>query len=627
MSKSSKNMDDTSAYVRSRPKLPGPPSGIVGTASSDNHDIRDIVGVITSLGNTDFVRKYSRKHRGSLTEVTGSTSPLSSSLSMSPSESISPVTGQRSRGITLTRMRSIKVKLEKVKEHQERMEAAQKNQSTSTNSEPDYSCATLTRRNVKSRLVSDGADMRSSTNTSRHSKSPNIPYDDRSSTDACDLEGYTRLARAMKDITDRKQSVERKEPCEDCRDRSSGNNQSGNNLDNSNNNSDKWEVSYYDSELPNKIEYDVKSTTRHDPLRKTSGKMLCSRYKYKLEKTRYAGDKINIEQGRTLYEPSDDDNLSATDSDRKSCNDCKFRDTSPTNSACESNVNKCTKHCKNISLNQNSRPEVVAKIDIAHFLTHPPFRDRASSKALRSVDSNGLRSFGECSGGHSGLNELKSNESVLSVDSNIGPSDTNDGPSYRDVVLDVTAGASVVENSERRNGKYYKYKSKSDPIGKKQECIETVDFSQSMQTHANSVPVLQSPTASNTHLEVQRSDGDKQKSMSNNVLDNNCLITPHIQELRSSQLMRSITSEESSEEYQPVSKVSHRKKNSQTNNEDSSDISEDMSRYDLTGSPVLSSTAPSSPRSGLWNDNMINYTSDSILLQIICSKFYLLECL
>ena len=643
MSKTSGKMEGTATYVRSRPKLPGPPSGVVGSGSpaSDKSDMHDIVGVLTSLSNTDFVRKYSRKHRGSLSDTTSPPSSLPNSLPLSPSGIMSPVTGQRSGGITLTRMRSIRVKLEKVKEHQERVEAAQNKDATGTDNEQDYSCATLTRKNVKAQRGSVQSDAKiTPTESSTHSNTPSQTYDDNSPA-AEEVEGYTRLSRARQDTTGRKESTGSNRrtgtieaPCLEQmsleKDLTDSEDQihrigtlsprednfpllssTGSSSNSRHTSGDKWTGSYSDSEARRRD--NNKSPPHLETPRKTSGKMLCGQYAYKLDKHRYAGDKMNIEQGRTLFEPSDDESLSATDSDRNSCKDCIFPDdskSSPNNSDSGEMAKKCTKH-KTLHEGQprrSSRPDVAVKLGSGRFLTHPPFRDRVLSKELGSMDSNGLGSLRECSDGYSGLSELISDESVVSVDSNIGPSDTNDGPSYRDVVMDVTAEASGVEKNDRRNGKSLKYKSKSDPSGKKQKCIENVDMSKSMQAHAHSVPVFQSTKPSDGNADGPSSDDDKRKSKSDNVLDNNHLTTPHIQELRSSQLMRSTTSEESSEEYHPLPTLTPRRRSSKKKNVDTSDVSEEGSRSDVTGSPVQSNTAPSSPRSGICR-----YIMDEVL--------------
>ena len=90
--------------------------------------MEDLSGVIHELGNTDFVSKYSRRRRAS---GTASPSPSCCSLPMSPMSPVmspgtkSPPNVAEGRGtITLTRMRSIKLKLEAVKESQDRAEQA-----------------------------------------------------------------------------------------------------------------------------------------------------------------------------------------------------------------------------------------------------------------------------------------------------------------------------------------------------------------------------------------------------------------------------------------------------------------------------------------------------------------------
>ena len=109
----------TPTLVRSRPKLPT----IFGRGEDDG--MQNLVGVISSLGSTDFVGKYSTKRRKRTTGEMSSQSQANVSLPVSP---MSPVMSPRARSppsdgkatITLTRMRSIKLKLEEVKEKQDR---------------------------------------------------------------------------------------------------------------------------------------------------------------------------------------------------------------------------------------------------------------------------------------------------------------------------------------------------------------------------------------------------------------------------------------------------------------------------------------------------------------------------
>lgn len=127
----------TPTLVRSRPKLPN----IFG-ASQEDGGMGDLVGVISTLGSTDFVGKYStsrRKRSGVNSPQHAASQPLSPmSPVLSPSRMKSPPPeGSNRAPITLTRMKSIKLKLEKVKQNQDRAQAAAemlKNASNSGNS-------------------------------------------------------------------------------------------------------------------------------------------------------------------------------------------------------------------------------------------------------------------------------------------------------------------------------------------------------------------------------------------------------------------------------------------------------------------------------------------------------------
>ena len=112
----------TPTLVRSRPKLPT----IFGTGGDDG--VEDLVGVISTLGNTDFVSKYSTKRRKRTAGTGGVSSPSQQGNASLPVSPMSPVLSPRTKSpppdgkatITLTRMRSIKLKLEEVKERQDR---------------------------------------------------------------------------------------------------------------------------------------------------------------------------------------------------------------------------------------------------------------------------------------------------------------------------------------------------------------------------------------------------------------------------------------------------------------------------------------------------------------------------
>ena len=535
MSKTPTKLDGSASVVRSRPRLP---TNIVGTPT-EKGDIDDIVGVLTSLGNTDFVRKYSRKHRGSLSDTTSPTPSLPCSLPMSPSGVMSPVTGSKGAGITLTRMRSIRVKLEKVKENRDRVEALKNESST----DAEYSTATLTRRNVKKyRNISPDCDSESSTDTTNTTdsgackKTNNVQPDDIHSISSGRRTGTIEAPYL---------SLMSSEGCilsVDSTGLLATDKQTGNTSDNSYADDGKKECHTEKSSDEKIGQLDTS---------KSSNKLVCGQYK-SLER-----DKVDEYCDSELSDTTDNSTL-------------KLQSES-----------QSKKHVR----------QDFCKITNGRFLTHPPFRERVVSKELGSVDSNGLGSLRECSDGYiPDTSELKSHERVVSADSNIGPSDTNDGPSYRDVVLDVTTDSKSVGKFERRNGKSLKYKSKSDPSGKKNKISSNVEIPKSLQVHAHSVPVFDSCKTSETQRDVQSSDDDKRKGKSENRL-----MTPHIQELRSSNLMRSTTSEESSEEYQ--TNVPSRKRSTKKKSHDS-DFSEDGSRSEISpaGSPVLSSTAPSSPR-------------------------------
>ena len=101
--------DSTPTLVRSRPRLP---SGLVKSYAVQTPDGEEgVQSLLTSLSSTDFVRKYSRKGRG----CTGS---ATCSPAMTPKSSITspPYESGLGRSLTLTRIQSVKHKLERVKE-------------------------------------------------------------------------------------------------------------------------------------------------------------------------------------------------------------------------------------------------------------------------------------------------------------------------------------------------------------------------------------------------------------------------------------------------------------------------------------------------------------------------------
>ena len=134
---------ETPKMVRSRPKLP---SGLTdgencgaadqqhvttaeknqnnnaGKNRAGHNELDKLVGILNVLGTTDFVRKYSRKGRSATSSPAIPLSPTPSDLTSPGAEKCSspPPGGKRSGSATPTRLRSIRVRLEKVKEDRDK---------------------------------------------------------------------------------------------------------------------------------------------------------------------------------------------------------------------------------------------------------------------------------------------------------------------------------------------------------------------------------------------------------------------------------------------------------------------------------------------------------------------------
>ena len=167
------------------------------------------------------------------------------------------------------------------------------------------------------------------------------------------------------------------------------------------------------------------------------------------------------------------------------------------------------------SIDNATSPSNGGKMANGRFMTHPPIKDRSSSKESGSVDSNGLGSLREGMEPSSPRGDLSAQASVVSIDSHISPSDASEMPSYHDVVIDVTS-ATDTDKFERRNNRSFKIKSKSDPSGEKSR-MEGLDAKPPLGSHTHSTPLLMEDQTLHPD-DALHAQGDRSKSKSDNML-------------------------------------------------------------------------------------------------------------
>ncbi len=608
----------TPTMVRSRPKIPSIFGGAAGGSGGGGEEagVEDLVGVISTLGTTDFVEKYSTKRRrrtgaGGGGGVGGVNSPASLVSPTSPRAKSPPTADGRST-ITLTRMRSIKLKLEQVKERQERAAEASKAAAAAaaaaaTAGTPGGGGGGAPRRKTGTveppYLQGMGAVYVSqdSLGGSIH-QSTSTPSLDRSESDRSEKTLSTSSPSVILSMSDSRERVN------DLQQFPSSENVESYALDNrvnvylsdsispivdSGNNSRGKTITVTDGGGPHQHSISENLQSNVDSVKSTSiaGDGLVSAPDDR-RATRLGGQAPPVQRdekgGVDSANEMEDEGIGAMDIEEEPGSldprllDAKLslsrnvptgnRDTTAPGKTGSTGVTAASLPCRSgvqdlptklqqeessafgsKDARQAGEPGPGKRVNgNSRFLTHPPSSDKPLGQEGGSVDSNGLGAL-RTNKEPVKTNELTSQVSEVSIDSHLCPSDTSETPTYRDVVIDVTSEPTDAEKFEKRNNKSFKHKSKSDPSGKKQKQIEGVDIPVVIGAHTQSVPVLTKQIEEvDTFLPpLDITEDVKGRSKSENLLSKPPKSPhPHISRLRESPLTKS-TSEESSEEALP----------------------------------------------------------------------------
>ena len=577
----------TPTMVRSRPKL----RTIFGTGGDD--EVENLVGVISSLGNTDFVEKYSTKRRKratSSTTTTGGTCPsprANASLPMSP---MSPALSPRTKSpppdgkatITLTRMRSIKLKLQEVKERQDRAAAEMNNVSGNI---PRRKTGT-----VEPPCPGPGG-VRPLQDSLRDSIQPSssAPSLDRSESDRSDKTLSTSSPSVIQSTTDNQEKVsDLQSPPEKEKNYLPNRADvylSGSITQNIDSNDPVTKTANdipHQHRISDSSKSNVESSTERDSdssLHVTEDEGSLARKKALLERASHCAKNLEKDNGDSSNE-TEDEGIGAMDIEEDTSIDPLLLDKlSQSRNVARSKHDKTQGSSMDVTklsgkslqilspeLQQDeisSKPNTeqgVTKRGTANgrFLTHPPSKEKPVVHEGGSVDSNGLGSL-RTNKEPVETNDLTSQMSELSIDSHLCPSDTSETPTYRDVVIDVTSEPTDADKFERKNNKSFKQKSKSDPSGEKQKTLEGVDLPIVIGAHAQSEPALRYKEEKEEEPSLpvlQGSDETKAKSKSEHLLTKPPKSPhPHMSRLKETQITRSTSEESSEESVLPVQKL------------------------------------------------------------------------
>ncbi len=586
----------TPTLVRSRPKLPK----IFSDGGRQTDGVEDLVGVISTLGSTDFVEKYSTKRRkracvagtGSSSVGPGSGNAGIVSPVLSPRAKSPPTTDTGSKStITLTRMRSIKLKLEEVKQRQERDKESEKaamavagpRRKTGTVEPPCIGFGGLCLP-----LPSDA--VQNALHQSYSSPSLDHGQSDRSE------QALSTSSPSVIQSTSESQEPEQE----------AANDNGGNDLPNTGNtflselrNKDRNLDTNTSSQLVSETLYDSSMEFQHknsDSSKSTveSGKSSSDDLLYvatdderlmsmskRMRTTDVKRDREDNaeEDSENSANDMEDEGIGAMDIEEDRTIDPRLLD----KLALSRNAGDKTTENGSVSSTsgggkstQALSPEVQQDFSThgpkdtstckangeqstsgkrtngnARFLTHPPSKEKPAPREGGSVDSNGLGALRTDKEAMK-TNSLSSQVSEVSIDSHIYGSETLDTPTYRDVVIDVTSEPTGVDKFEKKNNRSFKHKSKSDPSGEKQKQLEGVDLDLPivLGAHTQSVPALMDKDTSSL-ASLDSSEENRAKSKSDNLLTKPPKSPhPHISRLRETPLTKS-TSEESSEEALP----------------------------------------------------------------------------
>ena len=569
----------TPTLVRSRPKLPT----IFGRGRDDG--VEDLVGVISTWGNTDFVSKYSTKRRKRTTGTGGVSSPSQQGNASLPVSPMSPVLSPRTKSpppdgkatITLTRM--IKLKLEEVKERQDR--AAE--MSKSGGNIPRRKTGTVDAPCLGTGGVCLSQD---SLRDSIHPSS-STPSLERSQPDRSEKSLSTSSPSVIHCTSDSLEKIDQLQSTPEKEEKYLPNRTDillsesiTHNVDNDDpvtkTSGDSTLHRISDSSRSNIESVKSSSGTERDSdssLHVTEDESSSARRKTRLQRTPPLAHEIQKDNGDSSNE-LEDEGIGAMDIEEDTSIDPRLLDKlSQFRNAPGSNHDKNGESLMDVTelpgkslqilspklqqeeFKQNADASINKRGTAnGRFLTHPPSKDKPIVNEGGSVDSNGLGAL-RTNKEPVKTNDLTSQVSEVSIDSHLCPSDMSETPTYRDVVIDVTSEPTGADKFEKKNNKSFKQKSKSDPSGEKQKQLE--DLPTVIGTHAQSVPAL-SEKGDETPpiISLQSSEENKTKSKSENLLTKPPKSPhPHIARLKETQITRSTSEESSEESLPPVPKI------------------------------------------------------------------------
>ena len=573
----------TPTLVRSRPKLPT----IFGKGRDDG--VEDLVGVISTLGNTDFVSKYSTKRRKRTTVTGGVSSPSQQGNASVPVSPMSPVLSPRTKSpppdgkatITLTRMRSIKLKLEEVKKRQDKavdMSKSGGNIPRRKTGTVDAPC-----------LGTGGVCVSQDSLTDSIHPSSSTPSLERSQQDRSEKSLSTSSPSVIQCTSDSLEKVDQLQSTPEKEEKYLPNRTDillsesiTHNVDNDNpvtkTSGDSTLHKISDSSRSNIESVKSSSGTERDSdcsLHVTEDEGSSDKRKTRLQRTSPVEHEIQKDNGDSSNE-LEDEGIGAMDIEEDTSIDphlldklSQFRNVPGSNHDKNGESLMVVTKLPGISLQivspklqqdefsckQNADANINKRGTAnGRFLTHPPSKDKPIVNEGGSVDSNGLGAL-RTNKEPVKTNDLTSQVSEVSIDSHLCPSDTSETPTYRDVVIDVTSEPTNADKFEKKNNKSFKQKSKSDPSGEKQKQLE--DLPTVIGTHAQSVPALsEKGDETPPNISLQSSEENKTKSKSENLLTKPPKSPhPHIARLKETQITRSTSEESSEESLPPVPKI------------------------------------------------------------------------
>lgn len=554
----------TPTMVRARPRLP---LGLIKPGNARNvgkEEVENLSDALSSLGTTDFVRKYSRRCRagnsGTSTPSGGSSSVTTPSLMRSPLFSPPPESGQghhtRTGSLTLTRMRSIKLKLQKVKETQELEEKQttkdkktrkvsqeeQKGEDTramASDKGPEPAKKSERKLDTKESSVPNFASVQSSASltastggttvmTSHLQATTKVVFSslqdlskvsesDSDSTWLPVINTPQQFKEASKEIEARMPPPLRQAP------------------------ESKTESPEKGVAIRRKL-FSLKSSVSTDSDASSSsipGRPFLTRESS--EDTCLAVEELDEDSAPVVPVPlsiDDDEGLGAMDEATEEDGGIRIQVPQIITPGSERR-RRSKKGRKKDETNRRQRANQESeKSPNSRFLTHPPIRDRSPCSEAGSMDSNGLGALRE----GQEVKQLSPQPSVASIDSNLSSDVTSS--SYVDVVQDIVSDSNA--KHERKNSKQLKQKSKSDPCGNSK--VDDIDIPSVIAAH-HSEPVLEKNKKAKASLSSSEDSKPERKvSKSENLLSKADDKAQKVTDSKSVEVRVTETSGESSDE-------------------------------------------------------------------------------